>query len=59
MINSDKFELYDYGKEKNNELYFQDTPPLVPLENFNVPTVLLSGDVDGLGDPEDVAWLSE
>ena len=31
----------------------------MPLENYpDVPTVLLSGDVDKLATPLDVAWLS-
>jgi len=33
--------------------------PLVPIENYKVPTALFSGDMDGLATPEDVAWLSE
>ena len=60
MINAGRyFIMYDYGKDKNQQLYGQDQPPLVPLENYNVPTVLLSGDLDKLGDAEDVAWLSQ
>ena len=32
----------------------------MPLENYpDIPTVLLSGDVDKLSTPADVAWLSE
>jgi len=31
----------------------------VPIEDYNVPTVLLSGALDGLATPADVAWLSE
>jgi len=31
----------------------------VPLEDYNIPTVLLSGDIDPLATPKDVAWLSE
>jgi len=30
----------------------------VPLEDYNVPTVLLSGSLDKLADPVDVEWLS-
>ena len=33
--------------------------PLVPIEDYNIPTVLLSGSLDGLSTPADVAWLSE
>ena len=59
MIESDRFELYDYGHDHNLEIYGTETPPLVPLENYSVPTVLLSGNRDELADPEDVAWLSD
>ena len=31
----------------------------MPIENYNVPTALFSGDLDGLSTPADVAWLSE
>ena len=32
----------------------------MPLEDYpDIPTVLLSGDVDSLATPADVAWLSE
>ena len=33
--------------------------PAVPLEDYSLPTVLLSGSLDGLATPADVAWLSE
>ena len=59
MLLSDRFEMYDYGHDMNLEIYGTEDPPLVPLENYDVPTVLLSGDRDGLADPTDVAWLSE
>ena len=59
-VNTGKFTLYDYGIIKNKEVYGTDWAPLVPLENYpDVPTVLLSGDVDKLATPLDVAWLSE
>ena len=50
---------YDYGRIKNQKVYGQADPPMVPLENYNVPTLLLSGELDKLSDPEDVAWLSQ
>jgi len=58
MINNGGFTLYDYGAIKNEKIYGQKTAPAVPIQNYNVPTVLLSGDEDGLATPEDVAWLS-
>ena len=59
MINNKKFTRYDYGPIKNQKVYGQREVPLVPIENYNVPTVLMSGDLDGLATPADVAWLSE
>ena len=59
MINSGKFNRYDYGAIKNKKVYGQKDVPLVPIENYNIPTVLFSGDIDGLATPADVAWLSE
>ena len=59
MIESGNYNLYDYGPIKNHKVYGQKEVPRVPIENFNIPTVLLSGDIDGLATPKDVAWLSE
>jgi hypothetical protein len=58
-INSGSFYLYDYGHYRNMELYGSRTPPLVPVENFNVPTALFSGSLDNLADPVDVAWIKD
>lgn len=58
MINNGEFTRYDYGPLENRKVYGQSEVPLVPIENYNVPTVLMSGDLDGLSTPEDVAWLS-
>ena len=54
-----KFSLYDYGPDKNLELYGQSDVPDVPLDDYDIPTVLLSGKFDKLAPPEDVAWLSD
>ena len=54
-----RFNLYDYGRFKNNKLYGQKEPPFVPLDAFDLPTALQSGSIDHLATPEDVAWLTE
>ena len=59
MINSGKFNRYDYGPIKNKQVYGQADVPLVLIEKYNIPTVLLSGDIDGLATSSDVAWLSQ
>ena len=38
--------LYDYGKLKNQVVYGAAEPPLVPFENYSIPTALFSGDLD-------------
>lgn len=52
------FRYYDYGKRQNKKLYGQEDPPMIPIEDYKVPTGLFSGDSDKLGTPTDVAWLS-
>ena len=46
MIDSGKCALYDYGKSQNKEIYGQEEPPLVPFEDYKIPTALMSGDLD-------------
>ena len=41
------------------EIYGTKDPPEVPLKDYDIPTVLLSGTNDKFAPPEDVAWLSE
>ena len=58
-IRTGNWTLYDYGPIKNKQVYGQKDAPPVPIQDYDVPTVLLSGDKDKLATPEDVAWLSE
>ena len=46
MIISGKYNLYDYGKKKNKEIYGQEDPMPVPIENYHIPTAMMSGDLD-------------
>lgn len=57
MINSGRCALYDYGKHENKRIYGSEEPPLIPFEDYNVPTALFSGSLDNLADAVDVAWL--
>ena len=59
MIVSGEYVLYDYGKKKNMELYGQETPKAVPIENFQIPTALMSGDIDILAVPKDVEYITQ
>jgi len=56
MINTGKFQKYDYGsKSKNKQHYNQDTPPVYDVTQMETPVVLYSGSNDWLADPTDVA----
>lgn len=56
MIVSGQYNLYDYGKKKNKEIYGQEDPMPVPIENYKIPTAMMSGDQDQLAVPLDVEW---
>ncbi|KAI5635271.1 alpha/beta-hydrolase lipase region domain-containing protein [Phthorimaea operculella] len=51
------FEKFDYGKEKNLELYGSERPPQYNLSAVTVPVVIIYGKNDHLVDPKDVHWL--
>jgi len=55
---SGKWSLYDYGIRDNKKIYGTAKPPLVPIQDYKVPTALFSGSLDGMARPEDVAHLS-
>ncbi|KAJ8031873.1 Gastric triacylglycerol lipase [Holothuria leucospilota] len=58
MVQSDLFQMYDYGSaEKNKEHYNVTVPPLYYPENMTTPTVVYSGGMDWLADPKDVEKL--
>lgn len=59
MILSGEFAFYDYGTKKNKTIYGQEEPPLVPIEDYNLPTAMFSGDLDGLANPLDVEWITQ
>ncbi|CAK1584109.1 unnamed protein product [Parnassius mnemosyne] len=53
-----RFQKYDYGPNKNLELYGTVQPPLYNLNRTNIPVVLMYGENDVLVDSKDVQWLS-
>jgi len=58
MIESGKFQRYDYGSsKKNQEHYQQKTPPLYDVTTMETPVAVYSGDMDWLADPKDVDLL--
>jgi len=56
LINSGKFQKFDYGKDGNMAHYGIPTPPLYNIGNINskLPIALIYGDKDELADPVDV-----
>jgi len=56
LMNSGKFQAYDYGSaKKNQEHYGSDTPPEYDVSQLEVPVSFYSSDKDWLADPQDVA----
>jgi pimeloyl-ACP methyl ester carboxylesterase len=58
-VDSNNFQMHDFGPTINIEFYHQLTPPMYNLSAYpaTLPTVLVSGGVDALADPTDVARL--
>lgn len=55
-----KFQMFDYGKQKNIEMYGQETPKEYDLEKLRevtVPTLLVSGTKDALISDESIREL--
>ena len=60
IIKSKKFIYYDYKKEANFALYHQIEPPEYDLSVIkDFPIMLIGGEMDKLGTPEDIRWLNE
>lgn len=50
---------FDYGTEKNVDIYGQAEPPPYPLEKIQVPFAIYQGEGDVFADPKDVEDLVE
>ena len=62
LIQSGRFQMYDYGStEKNEAAYGQGNPPQYDMGKFpsQVPVALVSGGKDLLADPADVQILRD
>ncbi|XP_068738414.1 lysosomal acid lipase/cholesteryl ester hydrolase-like [Montipora capricornis] len=57
MVNSKKFQRYDYGFFGNKRNYGQRKTPLYNLQSMTLPVVVYSGENDWLADPKDVQYL--
>jgi esterase/lipase len=49
--------MYDYGKERNLQIYGEEIPPLYPIGNISVPTLIVSSDNDSLVTEQDTEFL--
>jgi len=58
IINAEKFQYYDFGKNTNQQVYHQSDPPLIPIQNIEgkVPIAMFVGLADELADPTDNEW---
>ncbi|XP_034240362.1 lipase 1-like isoform X2 [Thrips palmi] len=56
---SGNFSLFDYGKDRNQELYGQDIPPLYNLTNIRTPTYFVYGSADATVNWKDVKILAD
>lgn len=54
LVKSKKFQFFDFGSEKNEEIYGSKTPPEYPLKNVNVPTYFYYSKNDILVSPLDI-----
>jgi len=60
MIKAKRLQKYDFeDPQANVRAYGQTTPPEYIITGLNVPTVLVAGGQDWLGDPLDELWLME
>ena len=58
LLNTENFEMYDYGDAGNLQHYNQTKPPVYNLSDINVPVYLHAGAYDELADPTDVDRLN-
>ncbi|XP_062520480.1 gastric triacylglycerol lipase-like [Corticium candelabrum] len=58
-VNSNKFQMYDYGSPQANADHYSGmtAPPVYNLTDFHVPVYTYQGTNDWLADSEDVVWL--
>jgi hypothetical protein len=50
LINSGKFQKFDFGKEQNLFEYFQEDPPEIKIENIEIPIAMYIAEQDYIAD---------
>ncbi|KAF2893236.1 hypothetical protein ILUMI_12940 [Ignelater luminosus] len=58
LLKSKKFRKYDYGEDKNLEIYGQSTPPDYDLRKITTPIAMYYGDKDPFTSKEDADRLA-
>ena len=53
LINSGKFQKFDYGEEQNLLVYFDKNPPEIPIENIEIPIAMYIAEQDNIADLKD------
>ena len=49
IINTERFQYFDFGSSKNKEVYGNKYPPIIPIETIDkVPIAMFVGTQDGL-----------
>ena len=60
LLVNKKFQKFDFGLEKNLDLYDNETPTEINLQSFSgVPIALFCGVCDKLASPLDYGWLRD
>ena len=59
LASSGRFQKYDYGLLGNRVRYGSWVPPQYDITRIDVPTVIVSGSIDGIASPQDVDWTKE
>jgi len=56
LINSKRFQKYDYGSAENMKHYKAKIAPEYDIKQMKIPTVVVSGTNDNMAPPRDMAW---
>jgi pimeloyl-ACP methyl ester carboxylesterase len=60
VIKAKKFQDFDWGQKRNQQIYGQDSPPEIDISKItDVPLAMFVGSVDDLGDPIDCRWARD
>jgi pimeloyl-ACP methyl ester carboxylesterase len=58
IARANKFQRYDYGEEKNKEVYGHPEPPLIDISKIrDIPIAIMVGKYDKISPPKDGEWI--